>query len=83
MKKTAIVVDTSASIGPMLEIFTLDTKLTRIPIIKLGSGFLGEKLYSLFEEFDQVYLFTDGYVDLPPNWAVILNNKLHIVIIGE
>jgi len=65
MKKIAIVLDTSASMGNSVEVFTLD--------------YVGwvEKLRELLTQFEEIYFFTDGL--LPPSWEIILNSRIRVV----
>jgi len=76
MKKIAIVLDASGSIGNLVEVFTLDHELRPVTLRTIG-GCDPEKLRELLTQFEEVYFFTDGLV--PLNWDIILNPKIRVV----
>jgi len=76
MTRIAVVIDTSGSMKDLIGVFSLNQRLRKIRL-KSFVGCKTQKLVQLANEYDQVYLFTDGLIDI--DWNLILNNKVIVV----
>lgn len=76
MRRTAVVIDVSGSIGDLIYVYGLDHKLRLVTIKSMG-GCDVAKLNELSKKFDQVYFFTDGLFSV--NWNCILDPKITVI----